>query len=89
MENFPLKEMLVDLMKEVKDIKAKQIEHTTFSKTKLESIETQAKKTNGRLLLAEENINNLQTTNKVNRAYVVGMSSIIGVVWTVINFIYK
>lgn len=53
-DNLTQKEILLRLMDKVERIDAKQSEHIAFSKAKLQAIEEQARKTNGRVTKHDE-----------------------------------
>lgn len=55
-EDLSQKEILIRLMDRVEHIKDEQSEHIAYTKAKLESIEAQALKTNGRMNRAEDDI---------------------------------
>ena len=54
------KEILLRLMDKVEKIDREQTAHISFAKTKLETIETQALKTNGRVTKLEEEVDIVQ-----------------------------
>jgi hypothetical protein len=58
-EDFSQKEILTKLMEQVDKIHTCQSKHVEFTKAKLESIEAQTVKTNGRVNKAEEEIDAL------------------------------
>lgn len=59
-EDLSQKEILIRLMDRVEHIKDEQSEHIAYTKAKLESIEAQALKTNGRMNRAEDDIDSIK-----------------------------
>lgn len=67
-ENLTQKELLIRLMDKVDNIEKEQSNHHSFSRAKLESIEDQAIRTNGRVLKLEEEQAKIQQW----KAYITG-----------------
>ena len=88
-ENLSQKEMLLRLMDKMDSVEKEQAEHHSFSRAKLESIEAQAIKTNGRVNKLEQN--EKAQDEKITKAQTVfaTLSVLLTVVWTGITFIFK
>lgn len=89
MESLDSKEMLIRLMDKIDDLKSEQIEHHTFAKAKLESIETQAVKTNGRVTANENEITGIKKDVAGAKTVFYTLSSVLSIVWAVITFLFK
>lgn len=58
-ENLTQKEILVRLMDRVEHIKDEQAQHVAYTRAKLEAIEAQALKTNGRVNRLDETVDTI------------------------------
>lgn len=76
------RDMLIRLMDKVDNIGTKQAKHMTFAETKLESIEEQTIKHNGRLTVVEKDRDQMKTVFGTLSVLLTG-------VWAVITFILK
>jgi len=81
--------LLMRLMDKVDAIKSDQDTHIAFSTGKLESIEKQALKTNGRVSKSESQITVLDRQHRKLRTILTTFSSILAFIWTVVTFVLK
>ena len=80
-------EILVRLMDKVDVIKSEQAEHIAYTRAKLESIETQALKTNGRVSSLEDIVLDLKTKHSDDIQRIKIKQENLGVKLTVIVFV--
>lgn len=85
--DYTIKEMVSEIRSIQAQMQREQYEHHTFAKTKLEAIEKQAIKTNGRVSVNEREISKLKT-NQEGILTKVGVGAFI-VATTVTAFINK
>lgn len=76
-------------MDKVDKVEREQTEHHAFAKGKLESIETQAFKTNGRVTKAEGDVSKLTDDVKQVKTIWATLTFIGTVVWAVFTFVVK
>ena len=83
------KDILLRLMDKMDKVEKEQSEHHSFAKVKLESIESQSIKTNGRVLKLEEEV--VKQDKRINKAEVVfaTLSVVLSTAWAGITFLYK
>lgn len=89
MQDMSQKELLVRLMDEVSEMKREQITHHTYAQAKLESIEAQALKTNGRVTKNEIDITEMK--GDIGKAKVVftTLSVLLSAMWAIVTFVFK
>ncbi len=80
------KEILLRLMDKVEKIDREQTAHISFATTKLETIETQALKTNGRVTKLEEEVDIVQVKQE-NMAVKVGAGVFMATI--VVSFLFN
>jgi hypothetical protein len=88
-ENMSQKEMLLRLMDKMDSVEKEQAEHHTYSRSKLESIEAQAIKTNGRVTKTEKDVTLLNNDVKQVKTIWATLTFIGTAVWAVFTFIVK
>lgn len=88
-ENLSQKEMLIRLMDKMERVEREQTEHHSYSRGKLESIETQAIKTNGRVTKNEDDVSSLKSDVKQVKTIWATLTFIGTIVWAVFTFIIK
>lgn len=88
-ENLTQKELLIRLMDKVDSIEKEQAEHHTYSRSKLESIESQAIKTNGRVLKLEESDRIQDKRLDSMKVVFTTLSAVLTIAWTGITFFFK
>lgn len=81
--------MLLRLMDKMDRVEKEQAEHHTFSRAKLESIEAQAIKTNGRVTKNETDVLNLKGDVGQVKTIWATLTFIGSVVWAVFTFVIK
>jgi hypothetical protein len=88
-ENLSQKEILLRLMDKMDNVEREQTNHHSFAKTKLESIEAQAIKTNGRVLKLEKKT--VEQDTEINKVKVIfsTLSVVLSVAWAGITFIFQ
>ena len=88
-DNLSQKEMMLRLMDKMDKVEREQTEHHVYARAKLESIEEQALKTNGRVSKNEKNITAVASDIKQARTVFATLSVILTVAWTGITFFIK
>lgn len=88
-ENMSQKEMLLRLMDKMDSVEKEQAEHHTYSRSKLESIEAQAIKTNGRVTKNEGDLAQLKAEVGQVKTIWATLTFIGTIVWAVFTFIVK
>ena len=83
------KELLIRLMDKVETIDANQTRHMTFAENKLESIEQQAFKTNGRVTKNEKHISLIQKDYSNMKTVFATISALLTLIWAFVTFIFK
>ena len=83
------KDMLIRLMDKMDSVEKEQAEHHTFSRAKLESIEAQAIKTNGRVSKLEQN--EIAQDGKITKAQTIfaTLATLLTGAWAVVTFIFS
>ena len=84
-----MKELLLDLMRKVEDLKAEQVRHHTFAEAKLSTIEAQAIKTNGRVTKNEDNITLLKEDASRAKTIFSTLSAVLMIVWSLVTFVFR
>lgn len=81
--------MLIRLMDKMERVEREQTEHHSYSRGKLESIETQAIKTNGRVTKNENSVTRLNGEVKQVKTIWATLTFIGTVVWAVFTFVLR
>lgn len=81
--------MLIRLMDKMETVEREQTQHHTYAKAKLESIETQAIKTNGRVTKNENEVVKLNGEVKQVKTIWATLTFIGSVVWAVFTFVLR
>ena len=68
------------------NVEREQAEHHSFAKGKLESIETQALKTNGRVTKNEDDIETVKSDVRAVKVIYSTLATVLGIAWAGITF---
>ena len=88
-ENMSQKEMLLRLMDKMDSVEKEQAEHHTYSRAKLESIEAQAIKTNGRVTKTETDVGHLKNEVSQVKTIWATLTFLGAIVWAGVTFLFK
>lgn len=88
-DDLTQKEILLRLMDKMDKVEREQTEHHSYARSKLESIELQAIKTNGRVLTLEEKTVGQDKEIGAVKIIFATLSTVLTVVWAGLTFVFK